>query len=77
LLIFIKHNTDPVVRGAGSCVLLHVWSRPGSPTQGCTAMELANLKTLVSWLRPQSHPVLVQAPAEAIEQHAADWGIPR
>jgi len=77
LLVFVKHNTDPVVRGAGSCILLHVWSSPGSPTHGCTAMQVEHLKTLVAWLKPQNHPVLVQAPIEAIEEHGIEWGIPR
>ncbi len=52
LIAVIGHNDDPVRRGLGSAVFLHV-ARPGyPPTEGCIAMALADLATLLSAWRP-------------------------
>lgn len=64
--IFVAHNPARIP-GEGSCIFLHVWSAPGRPTVGCTAMPLPELETLVSWLQQEDEPLLVLLP-----QHAYD-----
>jgi len=56
---FIAHNPgcEP---GRGSCIFFHLWSGPGQPTAGCTAMAEENVVKLLSWLDPAKEPRLVQ-----------------
>ena len=58
--IVVEHNPSPAVPGRGSAIFLHIWKGPGQPTSGCTAMEAADLITLLQWLRPGAHPLLIQ-----------------
>lgn len=76
LFILVKHNTHQVVRGAGSCVFLHVWAGPTVPTQGCVAMAHEQLALLLSWLRLEHRPVLVQLPEPELAQVRASWSLP-
>lgn len=53
LLAVIGFNDDPVVDGAGSAIFLHV-ARPGySPTEGCVALALENLRAVLAEWRPE------------------------
>lgn len=52
LLAVIGFNDDPVVDGAGSAIFLHV-ARPGySPTEGCVALALQDLRAVLAGWRP-------------------------
>ncbi len=76
LMIFVMHNTAPVLRGAGSCVFLHVWAKPDHPTQGCVAMARDDLADVLVWLDLDRRPVLVQLPAPVHEQVRRAWALP-
>ena len=76
LMLFVMHNTSPVLRGAGSCVFLHVWAKPQHPTQGCVAMSRDSLAELLPWLVLERRPVLVQLPIEAYRHFQRDWALP-
>ena len=52
-------NDAPVVRGMGSAIFLHLARPDLMPTEGCIALELPNLKSL---LENGLTAVLVQAP---------------
>lgn len=73
----VGHNTAPVLPGAGSCIFLHVWAGPDTPTAGCTAMALADMRLLAGWLDGARAPVLVQLPQEAFNRLRAAWGLPQ
>lgn len=73
----VAHNAAPVLPGAGSCIFLHVWAGPETPTAGCTAMALADMRLLASWLDGARAPVLVQLPLDAFTRLRADWGLPQ
>jgi zinc D-Ala-D-Ala dipeptidase len=60
--VVVDYNTSPTRSGAGSCIFLHIWDGPEQGTAGCTAMEPVNIETLLRWLDPTKHPVLVQLP---------------
>lgn len=62
--IVVNHNTDPIVKGRGSAIFLHVWRSPSSPTAGCTAMQRENMIFLLQWLDPDRKPLLIQIPRE-------------
>lgn len=52
VIVVIGHNDDPPVAGAGSAVFLHV-ARPGyRPTEGCVALALDDLLTVLAQARP-------------------------
>ncbi len=52
LLVVIGFNDDPVVRGRGSAIFLHV-ARPNyGPTEGCVAIAMADLVELLPRLAP-------------------------
>ncbi|HEY3862387.1 MAG TPA: L,D-transpeptidase family protein [Verrucomicrobiae bacterium] len=74
--IFVAHNSSPAVPGAGSCVFMHVWKAPGHPTSGCTAMRLGDLETLLGWLDPRAHPILVQLPRKQYLENRRAWRLP-
>jgi L,D-peptidoglycan transpeptidase YkuD (ErfK/YbiS/YcfS/YnhG family) len=40
--VVVGHNWNQIP-GAGSCIFLHIWERPGEPTSGCTAMPADEL----------------------------------
>lgn len=71
----IKHNTDPVEPGAGSCIFLHVWAGPGQGTAGCTAMALPELLRLLQWLKADASPCLVQLPGDTYADLRIPWGL--
>lgn|GEM_PF-391454 len=75
-LVFVDQNTDPApVPGRGSCILLHVWSSPTSPTAGCTSMQRDALREVVRSLAPEDN-LLVQLPGPVYSRLEAAWGLP-
>ena len=48
LVVVIGHNDDPVVKGAGSAVFLHVARENFAPTEGCIAFTREDLLTILS-----------------------------
>ena len=74
--VFVDHNAAPPAPQGGSCIFLHIWRGPGTPTIGCTAMDPRELEALLRWLDPRSRPVLVQAPASEIARLRERIGLP-
>lgn len=72
--LFVDHNYSDTKAGAGSCIFMHLWRRPGSPTVGCTAMNDPSMQVLLSWLDPADKPVLVQLPKAELVRLAPAWG---
>ena len=64
--IVIHNNMDPIIKGRGSAIFLHVWRNASTPTVGCTAMAKSDLLKLIKWLDPAKKPLLIQAPAAEI-----------
>ena len=48
LVVILGHNDDPVVKGAGSCIFMHVAREDYGPTEGCVALEKTDLLTLLA-----------------------------
>ena len=74
--VVVGYNADPVRRGRGSCIFLHIWRSAGSPTSGCTAMPAEAMESIVRWLDPASHPTLVQLPAAEYARRRVVWSLP-
>ena len=60
--LVVNHNPAPAVPGRGSAIFLHVWRGPDQATSGCTAMARADLLRVLTWLRADARPLLVQVP---------------
>ena len=74
--VIVDYNARPVRRGRGSCIFLHIWAGPRSPTSGCTAMPRDDLESLVRWLDPARRPALVQLPAQEYARLRRRWALP-
>jgi zinc D-Ala-D-Ala dipeptidase len=74
--VFVQHNSMPATPGAGSCIFLHVWGGPTTPTTGCTALDESRLREVVAWLASDAQPVLVELPLPEYTSHHAAWGLP-
>ena len=73
--VVVGHNWDQIP-GAGSCIFLHIWERPGEGTSGCTAMPAEQLLRVIRWLDQRKKPVLVQLPEAEYRQFRELWGLP-
>lgn len=58
--VWVNYNTYPQVAGNGSCIFLHIYQTPETPTSGCTAMSKANMIKLIYWLDANKQPMLIQ-----------------
>jgi zinc D-Ala-D-Ala dipeptidase len=74
--VFVDYNVELPSPGAGSCIFLHVWRGPTSPTAGCTALVEKHLAALIRWLDPAARPMLIQLPREQARLLRKDWGLP-
>jgi D-alanyl-D-alanine dipeptidase len=75
--VIIDHNTNPIVKGAGSCIFLHNWSLPDETSAGCTEMEPANLTKIINWLDSSVNPVIVQLTLQLYGEYQQTWGLPK
>lgn len=73
--VTVEYNPD-ATPGAGSCIFLHVWRGPESPTAGCTAMAESDLGTVLGWLQPRHEPILVQGSRAYLEELHAEGLLP-
>lgn len=74
--IVVGYNTDAPVPGNGSCIFLHLWGSPTSPTVGCTAFSEAHMLQLLSQLDAAKRPSLVQLPAAEYRKLKKTYGLP-
>jgi L,D-peptidoglycan transpeptidase YkuD (ErfK/YbiS/YcfS/YnhG family) len=59
--IVIGYNRNPVIKGLGSAIFLHVWLENGVTTSGCVAVDEAELVRILAWLDPVKKPQLLMA----------------
>lgn len=74
--VVVAQNQPEPVRGAGSCVFLHIWRGPKIPTAGCTAMPREQIQVVLRWLESSKQPVLVQLPDVELERLRGAWALP-
>jgi len=60
--VVIEYNTDPVVKGYGSAIFMHVWAGAGSTTAGCVAVSEEDILSILAWLNPAAKPVILINP---------------
>ena len=57
--VVVEYNTNPVLKGKGSAIFLHVWRAPGKKTAGCAAMPENDIVKILGWLDPEQEPVVL------------------
>ncbi len=67
--IVVDHNGigegETPLKGAGSCIFIHI--KP-TPTSGCTAMTEKEILELIQWLDPLKKPLLLQGTDSVVEK---------
>lgn len=72
----IGFNEHPTIVGLGSAIFMHIWECPQHPTAGCTAMSKENLLKILTWLKKDHHPVIVQIAKDDYLKYCALWDLP-
>ncbi|MGH4125062.1 MAG: L,D-transpeptidase family protein [Clostridium sp.] len=62
----INYNTANIIPGKGSAIFFHVWSGSGQGTAGCIATAQYNVISILKWLNPSRHPVIIQGPMSEV-----------
>lgn len=62
----IQYNSPLPIKGAGSCIFLHIWHGSSKGTAGCIAMPASELKHVLQWLDPACHPLIMILPKSVI-----------
>ncbi|MHC2371321.1 L,D-peptidoglycan transpeptidase YkuD (ErfK/YbiS/YcfS/YnhG family) [Bradyrhizobium diazoefficiens] len=52
--LVVNYNMNPIIKGKGSAIFIHVWKSSTSGTAGCVALERANVIRLLKWLKPRA-----------------------
>lgn len=60
--IVIEYNTDPVIKGYGSAIFMHIWAGSRSTTAGCVAVSEKDILDIIAWLDPAAKPVILINP---------------
>lgn len=56
--LVVEYNTDPVIKGLGSAIFVHLWGTPFNSTAGCLSLPEQHLETVLSFLDPAKSPVI-------------------
>jgi L,D-peptidoglycan transpeptidase YkuD (ErfK/YbiS/YcfS/YnhG family) len=75
-LIEIRHNSDPIIPGAGSAIFFHIRRGVNRPTHGCTSMAEEDVVKIIRWLRKEKNPHYALLPAAEYQQKWHSWGLP-
>lgn len=75
-LIEIRHNSDPIVAGAGSAIFFHTRRGETKPSSGCTTMRQEDLVAIVRWLRASLKPHYAVMPAAEYAARQTAWNLP-
>ncbi|RCK73392.1 MAG: hypothetical protein OZSIB_2572 [Candidatus Ozemobacter sibiricus] len=61
--LVVAYNTDPVVKGHGSAIFIHLWGAERAGTAGCIALAEADLLRLLAWLDPTARTQVAILPS--------------
>jgi len=56
--VVIEYNMNPIIKGKGSAIFLHVRKR-GEPTAGCVSMPEEMVLKILGWLDPAKKPLII------------------
>lgn len=55
VIVVLGYNDDPIIKGKGSAVFMHVARENYSPTAGCIALSLPDLLAILSTIIPDTN----------------------
>ncbi|MFH1020780.1 MAG: L,D-transpeptidase family protein [Pseudomonadota bacterium] len=64
--IVIEYNTEPIVKGAGSAIFIHVRRGENLPTMGCVALAENDILRVLGWLKPKAKPLALLGTRDSI-----------
>lgn len=62
--LVIEYNTNPVIKGKGSAIFLHLNEEPSGSTSGCVAIDEANMNLILKWMNPELNPTIIMGNKE-------------
>ncbi len=68
--IVIEYNTDPVIKGAGSAIFIHVRGGENMATLGCVALSEHDIQKVLGWLDPAKRPRVVLGTTSTLVQQS-------
>jgi L,D-peptidoglycan transpeptidase YkuD (ErfK/YbiS/YcfS/YnhG family) len=73
--IVIGYNRNPIVKGKGSAIFVHVVAADGRATAGCVALDEGELVAIIGWLDPARRPMIVMGNGEDMEAIVKSFGM--
>jgi L,D-peptidoglycan transpeptidase YkuD (ErfK/YbiS/YcfS/YnhG family) len=64
--IVIEYNTNPVIKGYGSAIFMHVWGGRNVATSGCVAVSEEDILRILEWLDPTAKPLIIMGTKKTI-----------
>ncbi|MFJ7831201.1 L,D-transpeptidase family protein [Peribacillus sp. NPDC097206] len=62
----INYNRNPIIKGKGSAIFLHIWRGENKPTAGCTATSEKNVLSLLKWMDPEKNPHIIMGTYDSL-----------
>lgn len=56
--VVVRYNEDPIVKGKGSAIFLHIRNTNTKYTLGCIALAEKDMIKVIQWLKSDSHPII-------------------
>lgn len=66
--IVVGYNTQPIVKGRGSAIFVHIRAENNIPTSGCVAMAEEDLVRIIGWLDPVKKPLILMGYERALRE---------
>jgi L,D-peptidoglycan transpeptidase YkuD (ErfK/YbiS/YcfS/YnhG family) len=63
----IEYNTNPVIKGKGSAIFLHLAIKKPFFTAGCVAIKEEYMKLIVNWLDPKENPTIIMGNLDVLK----------
>ncbi len=67
--LVIGYNRNPVVKGFGSAIFLHVWKGCNIPTSGCVALAENDVVAILARLDPSRQPLALWGILDSEKRH--------
>lgn len=62
----INYNSNPIIKGKGSAIFLHIWRNENGKTAGCVATSEKNVLTLLRWIDPKKNAHIIFGTTDTI-----------
>ena len=69
-VLVIGYNMNPVVKGMGSAIFLHIRKSSGTSTAGCVALSERDVVRILQWLDPRKTPLIIMGTEGNGSRHA-------